>query len=108
MAYFAMIQPHLTYALTGWGHSPHASRLYGLQRRAILIMAKIPYRSNAPNGISEIKIKGVSEQDAGKSTKPFISTLQIIFEVFLYAMPSTISKEFLDVDFYATAFEMSN
>ena len=45
-AYFSLIESHLRYALLAWGHSPHAKRLFALQRRAIRVVAHKGYRED--------------------------------------------------------------
>lgn len=45
-AYFSLIESHLRYALLAWGHSPHAKRLFALQRRAVRVVAHKGYRED--------------------------------------------------------------
>lgn len=40
-AFFALIQTHLEYCVTLWGHTGSAQRLFGLQRRAMRILAGV-------------------------------------------------------------------
>ena len=46
MAYHSLIESYLTYALLSWGHAPAAKRLFGLQRRAVRVLAGIGYRDD--------------------------------------------------------------
>lgn len=45
-AFHALISSHLCYAITTWGHSCHASRLFALQRKALRIISDVPYRDD--------------------------------------------------------------
>uniref|UniRef100_A0A8D8TV71 Reverse transcriptase domain-containing protein n=1 Tax=Cacopsylla melanoneura TaxID=428564 RepID=A0A8D8TV71_9HEMI len=45
VVYFGLIQSHLTYAILAWGHSAVQERAFRLQRKAIRIVGKIPFRA---------------------------------------------------------------
>lgn len=38
-AYYGYIHTHLTYAVLCWGHSPHASKIFAVQRRCLRLLA---------------------------------------------------------------------
>ena len=42
--YYGYFYPHLTYAILCWGHSPHASLVFGAQRRCVRVMGGLRYR----------------------------------------------------------------
>lgn len=50
MAYHALMGSHLRYALLSWGHAPAASRLFGLQRKAVRVIAGIAWRDDCRGG----------------------------------------------------------
>lgn len=56
MAYYGLFHSVCMYGLLAWGHSPHAPRVFGLQRRAIRIIAGIKYRDNAKPFFKSLKI----------------------------------------------------
>lgn len=43
-AYFSLCHSHLQYGILIWGHASCASRVFGLQRRAVRILAALGYR----------------------------------------------------------------
>jgi hypothetical protein len=56
IAYYALIQSHLQYAILTWGHSPSRHRLFRLQRRAIRIIAKLGYKDDCHEYFQKLNI----------------------------------------------------
>jgi hypothetical protein len=56
IAYYALIQSHLQYAILAWGHSPSRHRLFRLQRRAIRIIAKLGYKDDCHEYFQKLNI----------------------------------------------------
>lgn len=46
IAYHALIQSSLSYALLVWGHSAHASTVFSMQRKAVRVIAGLQYRDD--------------------------------------------------------------
>lgn len=46
-AYHALVHSVCVYGLLTWGHSPHAARVFSIQRRAVRVLAGIGYREEA-------------------------------------------------------------
>ena len=44
--YYACVHSHIDYAIRAWGHTTIANRVFRLQRKAIRIVGKIPYRDD--------------------------------------------------------------
>lgn len=55
-AYFSLIESHISYALLGWGHSPHAKRIFALQRKVLRVLAGLGYRSDTRCAFVELGI----------------------------------------------------
>lgn len=55
-AYFAVFQSRMSYAILAWGHSPQAARIFGLQRRAIRVMAGLCYRQDCREAFRSMRI----------------------------------------------------
>lgn len=45
-AYYGSFHANMTYAILNWGHSAHASKIFGLQRRCIRILSHLKYRED--------------------------------------------------------------
>lgn len=45
-AYFSLFHSHLSYGILAWGHSPHSSKIFGLQRKAIRIINSLHFRAD--------------------------------------------------------------
>lgn len=56
MAFHALIQSHVNYALLIWGHAPDASRVFALQRRAVRIISGMGYRDNCREAFKDLGI----------------------------------------------------
>jgi hypothetical protein len=56
IAYYALIQSHLQYAILAWGHSPSRHRLFRLQRRAIRIIANLGYKDDCHEYFQKLNI----------------------------------------------------
>lgn len=55
-AYFALFASHLNYAVTCWGHSCHAKRIFGLQRKVLRIMDGLGYREEVRDSFKKLKV----------------------------------------------------
>lgn len=56
MTFHAVIQSVLSYAIITWGHSSHANRVFKLQRRAVRVIAKLEYQTDARKAYTDLKI----------------------------------------------------
>ena len=56
VAYFALCESHIMYGNQIWGHSVIRHRIFGLQRRAIRIIAGLKYRENCKMAYTELSI----------------------------------------------------
>lgn len=56
IVYFGLIQSHLSYAIIVWGHSAAKERAFGLQRKAVRIIAKLPYRAECKDAFKTLGI----------------------------------------------------
>lgn len=54
--YFALCHSHIAYALLIWGHSSPAMRIFGLQRRAVRIVAGLRYTEDCKPAFINLKI----------------------------------------------------
>lgn len=70
-AYYGLFHSIISYAVLVWGHSPHASEIFGLQRKAIRIMCNLPYRADC--------------RQAFKSTSVLTLPSMYILQCLLYA-----------------------
>lgn len=55
-AYHGLFQSVACYAIMAWGHSCHAERIFGLQRKALRAMNGLGYRSDVKEKFVELKI----------------------------------------------------
>lgn len=55
-AYHSLFHSRLSYAILSWGHSPHASVVFGLQRKAIRTMCGLEYRADVKGYFKQLKI----------------------------------------------------
>lgn len=46
IAFHSLFQSRLSYGILVWGHAPYSKRLFGLQRRAVRIIAGVAYRDD--------------------------------------------------------------
>ena len=56
VAYCSLFQSHLLYGLIVWGHSAILSRIFGLQRRAMRVVAGLDYMSDCRQAFVDLKI----------------------------------------------------
>lgn len=61
-AYHALVHSVCVYGLLAWGHSSHASRVFGLQRRAVRVLAGIGYRGEVRQYFREFQILTLPSQ----------------------------------------------
>lgn len=55
-AYHALFASHMSYALISWGHSSHAARVFGLQRKVVRVIANISYRADVKQKFIDYKL----------------------------------------------------
>ena len=55
-AYFSLFHSHLSYCLIAWGHSAIVRRIFGIQRRAIRVLAKLGYRDDCREAYVDFNI----------------------------------------------------
>lgn len=55
-AYFAVFHSHLSYATLAWGHSSGMTRLFRIQRKAVRIIAGLPFREDCRQQFSSLGI----------------------------------------------------
>lgn len=65
-AYFGIFHSHISYATLIWGHSSGADRLFGLQRKAIRILAGLGFMEDCRHAFVRL----------GMLTLPSISIIQ--------------------------------
>lgn len=58
-AYFSLCHTHISYAIIVWGHSSGAKRIFGLQRRAVRVVACLPYRADCKRAFTDLGIMTV-------------------------------------------------
>ena len=56
ISYFALFHAHLSYGVLSWGHSSIVTRIFGIQRRAIRVLAGLGYRDDCRAAFSSLKI----------------------------------------------------
>ena len=56
IAYYSIFQSHLLYGLLAWGHSSVVAKIFGLQRRAVRVVAGLGYRSECRQAFIRNKI----------------------------------------------------
>lgn len=56
MAYHALIESLLRYAILSWGHAPAAKRLFKLQRRAIRVVAGLGWRTDCRGSFRQFRL----------------------------------------------------
>lgn len=49
IAYHSIFLSHCRYGILAWGHSPHSSRIFGLQRKVLRVIFGIGYREDVAN-----------------------------------------------------------
>lgn len=57
--YRAFIESRISYAIMGWGHSPHIKRLFSLQRKAVRVMVRLNFRDDCKNTFIQLKLLNV-------------------------------------------------
>lgn len=62
MAYHALVHSMCIYGIVAWGHSAHASRVFGLQRRAVRVLAGIGYRDDVREFFTQLNILTLPSQ----------------------------------------------
>lgn len=62
MAYYGLFHSVSVYGILAWGHSCHAARIFGLQRRAIRIVAGIKYRDDVKLYFKNLSIMTIPSQ----------------------------------------------
>ena len=55
-AYHALVLSYLAYAVRAWGHTADCYRVFGMQRKAVRIVAGLSYREYCKNAFSQLKI----------------------------------------------------
>lgn len=55
-AYHGLIHSTITYAILVWGHSCHAAAVFGMQRKAVRIIAGLGYREDCRESFKKLKI----------------------------------------------------
>lgn len=55
-AYYGIFHSHISYATLVWGHSAAADHLFGLQRRAIRILAGLGYRDDCRHAFVQLSV----------------------------------------------------
>lgn len=56
MAYHSLVGSLLRYAILSWGHVPASKRLFGIQRRAVRVVAEVGYRDDCRDCFRRLKI----------------------------------------------------
>ena len=56
LAYHALFMSHCAYGLLAWGHSPHAGKIFGLQRKVIRVIYNKPYREDVRDTFASNKL----------------------------------------------------
>ena len=92
MVYFSYVHSNLLYGIVLWGHSPHISKLFRLQKRAMKYLANASHEPTDP---------GVYFKD---STKPLFKKFDIltlpclyIFTIVMYVINNKhLTKESID------------
>lgn len=56
LAYHGYFSSNMSYAVLNWGHSAHAQRIFGLQRRCVRIIAGLGYRDCCRHCFCELQI----------------------------------------------------
>ena len=56
LSYFAFFQSRLTYGLLCWGHSSILDRIFGIQRRAVRVVAGLEYRADCRTAFIDLRI----------------------------------------------------
>ena len=56
IAYHSLIVSQMAYGLINWGHAPQASRIFGLQRKSIRIIANLGYRDDVKQKFIQMKL----------------------------------------------------
>lgn len=54
--YYGYIQSHLSYAILCWGHSPHAQKVFAVQRKCIRLLSNIKYDQCCRGAFIELKV----------------------------------------------------
>lgn len=54
--YFALFHSHMSYALLVWGHSAEAHRVFGLQRKAVRLLAGLGFRDDCRDVFRQLQI----------------------------------------------------
>nr|CAI5830341.1 unnamed protein product [Callosobruchus analis] len=55
-AYFAIFQPHISYAILAWGHSAEVHRLFAIQRKLVRIISGLGYREDCREAFIALSI----------------------------------------------------
>ena len=54
--YISLFHSHLSYGVLSWGHSAIVKRVFGIQRRAIRVLARLDYREDCRDSFRNLKI----------------------------------------------------
>lgn len=55
-AYYGSFHANMSYGILNWGHSAHATRIFGLQRRCIRILSQLKYRDDCKDQFIKLNI----------------------------------------------------
>lgn len=55
-AYYSLFHSHIAYAIIAWGHCADAGRLFGLQRKAIRLLAGLGFREDCRGAFRELRV----------------------------------------------------
>lgn len=56
ITYHSLVESHVRYSILSWGHAPAAKRLFGLQRRAVRVIAGLGYREDCRNAFRRLRL----------------------------------------------------
>ena len=62
MAYFSFFHSLMSYGLIAWGHSASRHRIFGLQRRAVRVVAGLTYRADCRESFTALRILTLPSQ----------------------------------------------
>lgn len=82
-AYFALVESHVRYAITCWGHASSAVGVLRAQKKVVRIMAKKPARHPAKQIFKDLKIL----------TQPALYILQLTTNTHVHASETTVRSD---------------